>query len=124
MVVKTKSIYEPLEVIEDGVRLLITRYYPRGIKKDKFDCWVRELSPSASLLRNYRLGDYNWEEFKRAFISEMRNNKDSLERIQALNVQNESIVVTLLCYESQGEHCHRHIVKDAIEKPQLLYAQD
>jgi uncharacterized protein YeaO (DUF488 family) len=123
MVVKTKSIYEPLEVIDDGVRILITRYYPRGIKKDKFDCWVRELSPSASLLKNYRLGKYNWKDFKLAFISELRNNKDSLERIKTLNAQDESIVITLLCYERQGEHCHRYIVKDAIEKPQLLYAQ-
>ena len=124
MVVKTKSIYEPLEVIDDGVRVLITRYYPRGIKKDKFDCWVRELSPSASLLRNYRSGKYNWKDFKLAFISELRNNKDSLERIKALNAQRESIVITLLCYERQGEPCHRYIVKDAIEKPQLLYAHD
>ena len=110
MVVNTKSIYEPLEVIDDGVRILITRYYPRGIKKDKFDCWVRELSPSASLLKNYRLGKYSWNEFKLAFISELRNNKDSLERIKALNAQDESIVITLLCYERQGEHCHRYIV--------------
>jgi uncharacterized protein YeaO (DUF488 family) len=124
MVVKTKSIYEPLEVIDDGVRVLITRYYPRGIKKDKFDCWVRELSPSASLLRNYRFGKYNWKDFRLAFISELRNNKDSLERIKALNAQHESIVITLLCYERQGEPCHRYIVKDAIEKPQLLYAHD
>ena len=124
MVVKTKSIYEPLEVIDDGVRVLVTRYYPRGIRKDKFDCWVRELSPSASLLRNYRSGKYNWKDFRLAFISELRNNKDSLERIKALNSLRESIVITLLCYERQGEPCHRYIVKDAIEKPQLLYAHD
>ena len=50
----------------------------------------------------------------------MRNNKDSLERIHALNAQNESTAITLLCYEREGEHCHRHIVRDTIEKPQLL----
>ena len=46
----------------------------------------------------------------------MRNNKDSLERIHALNAQNESTIITLLCYEREGEHCHRHIVRDTIEK--------
>jgi uncharacterized protein YeaO (DUF488 family) len=120
MVTKTKSIYEPSEENDDGIRVLVTRFYPRGIKKNNFDCWTRELSPSGDLLNNYRQGRYNWEEFKIAFLSEMRDNKDSLERIHALNAQNESTVITLLCYEREGEHCHRHIVRDTIEKPQLL----
>ncbi|PWU79901.1 MAG: hypothetical protein DLM72_14970 [Candidatus Nitrosopolaris wilkensis] len=120
MVIKTKSIYEPSEENDDGIRVLITRFYPRGIKKNKFDCWIRELSPSGDSLNNYRQGKYNWEEFKIAFLSEMRNNRASLERIHALNVQNQSTVITLLCYEREGEHCHRQIVRDTIEKPQIL----
>ena len=123
MVIKTKSIYQPSEENDDGIRVLVTRFYPRGIKKDKFDCWIRELSPSGDLLKNYRQGKYSWEEFKVAFLSEMRDSKDSLERIQALNAQNESTVITLLCYEREGEHCHRHIVKAAIEKLDLLSIQ-
>ena len=54
MVIKTKSIYEPSEENDDGIRVLITRFYPRGIKKKKFDCWIRELSPSGDLLNNYQ----------------------------------------------------------------------
>jgi uncharacterized protein YeaO (DUF488 family) len=73
-VIKTKSIYEPDEK-DDGIRVLITRYYPRGIGKCKFDCWSKELSPSGNLLKNYRRDSYNWEEFKSAFLSEMRDNK-------------------------------------------------
>jgi len=120
MVIKTKSIYQHSEENDDRIRVLVTRFYPRGIKKDKFDYWIRELSPSGGLLKNYRQGKYNWEEFKVAFLSEMRDSKDSLERIQALNAQNESTVITLLCYEREGELCHRHIVKAAIEKLDLL----
>jgi uncharacterized protein YeaO (DUF488 family) len=123
MVIKTKSIYQPSEENDDGIRVLVTRFYLRGIKKDKFDCWIRELSSSGNLLKNYRQGKYNWEEFKIAFLSEMRDSKDSLERIQALNAQNESTVITLLCYEREGEHCHRHIVKAAIENLDLLCVQ-
>jgi uncharacterized protein YeaO (DUF488 family) len=52
LVIKTKSIYEPDEENNDGIRVLITRYYPRGVRKDKFDCWIRELSPSRDLLKN------------------------------------------------------------------------
>jgi len=120
MDIKTKSIYQHSEENDDRIRVLVTRFYPRRIKKDKFDYWIRELSPSGGLLKNYRQGKYNWEEFKVAFLSEMRDSKDSLEIIHALNAQNESTVITLLCYEREGEHCHRHIVKAAIEKLDLL----
>ena len=64
MVIKTKSIYEPTEENDDGIRVLITRYYPSGVKKDKFDCWIRELSPSHNLLKNYQQDKCNWQEFK------------------------------------------------------------
>jgi uncharacterized protein YeaO (DUF488 family) len=117
LVIKTKSIYEPTEENDDGIRVLITRYYPRGVKKDKFDCWIRELSPSRNLLKNYQQGKCNWQEFKSAFISEIRDNRDSLERIETLSRQNEFLVITLLCYEREGKNCHRYIVKDMIEKP-------
>ena len=34
--IRTKSIYDPKEE-SDGIRILITRYWPRGIKKEHFD---------------------------------------------------------------------------------------
>jgi len=102
MVIKTKSIYQHSEENDDRIRVLVTRFYPRGIKKDKFDYWIRELSPSGGLLKNYRQGKYNWEEFKVAFLSEMRDSKDSLEIIQALNAQNESTVINC-CATKESE---------------------
>ena len=41
---RTDQAYEKQEN-DDGVRVLTTRFCPRGIKKNKFDCWIRELSP-------------------------------------------------------------------------------
>ncbi|MGH9997206.1 MAG: DUF488 family protein, N3 subclade, partial [Nitrososphaeraceae archaeon] len=38
--IKTKSIYVKKEDI-DGTRILITRFYPRGIRKENFDRWYR-----------------------------------------------------------------------------------
>jgi hypothetical protein len=40
MAVKTKSIFKPAEE-NDGIRILITRYYPRGIKTGHFDYWIK-----------------------------------------------------------------------------------
>ena len=38
--IRTKSIYDPKEE-NDGIRILITRYWPRGIKKEYFDNGIK-----------------------------------------------------------------------------------
>lgn len=119
MAIKTKSIFKPAEA-EDGLRILITRFYPQGIKKEHFDLWLRELSPSIDLLLSYKHGVRSWQEFKSIFVSELRNNIDSLEALQALNNEAMRTNVTLLCYEKEGQPCHRHLVRDMIEFPQLI----
>lgn len=121
MTIKTKSIFRPAEE-EDGLRILITRFYPRGVKKEHFDLWIRELSPSVSLLSSYKKGECNWQEFKINFLSELRDNIDSLEAVHALNDYSSSQDITLLCYEKQNQPCHRHLVRDILQWPELLRA--
>ncbi|MHB8602017.1 MAG: DUF488 domain-containing protein [Nitrosotalea sp.] len=119
IMINTKSIYQPKEE-SDGIRILITRFYPRGVKKDHFDVWLRELAPSPALLQSYKMSQRTWDEFKMAFLSEMRDSIDSLEIIHALNQQEVVKNITLLCYEKDGTPCHRHIIKNIIEEPNLL----
>jgi uncharacterized protein YeaO (DUF488 family) len=122
MVVRTKSIFQPREEAEDGLRVLITRYYPRGVKKEHFDEWVKDLSPSRELLFKYNEGKLDWSEFEASFLSEIRNNNDSLNAIDALRKASRSIDITLLCYEKDGQPCHRYLVKDLIEKNPIAAA--
>ena len=121
MSVKTKCIFEPIEE-GDGRRILITRYYPRGVKKEHFDEWVYALSPSPKLLFSYKKGEKTWNEFMWAFIDEIRRNDTSVEAIQALNDASKSEDITLLCYEKSGRPCHRHLVRDLVAAPVLLSA--
>lgn len=117
MLIRTKSIYKPKEE-SDGIRILVTRFYPRGVKKDHFDQWVRDLAPSAGLLKSYKLGERNWEEFTLSLLSELRSNAASLDIIYKLHGQSEN--VTLLCYEKDGDPCHRHILREIIQEPDRL----
>ncbi len=119
MLIKTRSIYKPIEE-EDGLRVLITRYYPRGVKREKYDIWVRELAPSAELLKRYKNTKVDWNDFKTTLLSELRDNIDSIEAISALQARSNMQDVTLLCYEKDGCPCHRHMVRDLIENPHLL----
>ena len=119
IMIKTKSIYKPIEE-EDGLRVLITRWYPRGVKREKYDIWVRELSPSPELLKRYKNTEINWDDFKTILLSELRDNIDSVEAIHTLQSKSNMQDVTLLCYEKDGCPCHRYMVKDLIEDPRLL----
>jgi uncharacterized protein YeaO (DUF488 family) len=122
LALKTKSIYEPREE-SDGLRLLITRFYPRGVKKEHFQRWTRELSPSRELLRAYRSKERSWEVFKSEFVAELKANPSSLAAIRALRRESRKSNVTLLCYEKSGNPCHRYIVADLVSKPKLLTAK-
>ena len=114
--IRTKSIYEPKEEL-DGLRILITRFYPRGIKKTHFDFWKKELAPSKQLLKDYKTKKKTWEEFTESFQSELKDQKESIETIKELKIKNKSNNITLLCYEKEGETCHRHLLKKIIENP-------
>jgi len=117
--VKTKSIYDPPE-LEDGIRVLITRYYPRGVKRDRFQRRIVALSPSRGLLSSYRDGEKDWDQFSTSFLSELRANPESLEAIRSLHALSQVQDVTLLCYERSGAPCHRYLVRDLVAAPDLI----
>lgn len=117
--IKTKSIYKPKEE-SDGIRILVTRFYPRGVRKGHFDHWIRDLSPSAELLQDYKSGQTTWNEFTAALLSEFRGNNNSLYTIHRLHAESNLNNITLLCYEKDGTPCHRYILRDIIANPNLL----
>ena len=119
MAIKTKSVFEPADD-NDGLRILITRYYPRGIKRELVDCWVRELSPSPDLLFRYKQGRCDWSGFKTRFLAELCNDIPGIEMINTLHDYAMTGDITLLCYERNGSPCHRHIIRDIVETPVLL----
>jgi len=115
MPLKTKSIYDERQN-SDGTRVLVTRFYPRGVKRTHFDLWIHDLSPEAALLKEYRSNNLGWREFSRRYKSQMRSSPDSKRAIQSLvEILEMGRNVTLLCYEREGEKCHRYLLKSIIE---------
>jgi uncharacterized protein YeaO (DUF488 family) len=100
--------------------VLITRYYPRGVKRDRFDLWVKALSPSRELLSRYRSGKESWDQFKESFISELKANTESIEALRTLAATSRVQDITLLCYEKDGLPCHRHVVRDILATRDIL----
>ncbi|HNR92585.1 MAG TPA: DUF488 family protein [Dokdonella sp.] len=57
----------------DGYRVLVDRFWPRGRSKDvlALDAWVRELAPSADLIRWYGHMPERWDEFRKRYLAEL-----------------------------------------------------
>ena len=98
--IKTKSIYDEKED-SDGKRILITRYYPRGIRKENFDLWYRDLSPSRSLLKSFKDGMMSKDVFFQFFCKDLRSDEKKLELCKRLAIESENKNITLLCFKKR-----------------------
>ena len=110
--IKHASIHEARERAEgDGLRVLVMRHWPRGVRKDRSDLWLKEAGPSRELLHAYSHDGLPWAEFEQRYRREMlQERSDVLEHLRAL--EREHGVLTLLCHERipPAEHCHREVL--------------
>lgn len=114
--IKTKSIYDPKSK-DDGIRVLVTRYWPRGIKKEEKDYWFRDLGPDVELIRKWKAGEVAWDKFKKSYKDEYRSEakKELLGELKKIIKEARGKDVTLLCTCRQGEHCHRDLLKEMVK---------
>ena len=112
--VKTKRLYDPVEEL-DGDRILVTRYWPRGVSKERLSItdWLRNLAPSKELLRDWKNKRISWEKYTVRYHKEMRGQR---EAIRDLANRAKQGTITLLCFEQEDNPCcHRHLLKRLIE---------
>ena len=116
--IKTKSIYHDSMEPGDGYRLLVMRYWPRGVVKERVNGWIKDLGPSPSLLGSLKEGRMDWPAFVAGYRLEVEGTARGqalLEEVQRLEETHGT--VTLLCHEdlsSPGAHCHREILKEML----------
>lgn len=110
--VQAKRVYEPASP-DDGRRVLVTRYWPRGVSKESVDEYVSTLAPSRELLQSYRLGETPWEAFRERYLEEMRG-EDQLAEVDRLAKHARSERITLLCVCDEPERCHRWLLRELV----------
>jgi len=120
MAIKTKSVKDKPKPA-DGIRILVSRYHPRkSFKELRIDRWMKPLGPSPELLRDWKSGKVTEEEYEIRYRAEIRNQKETVEKLVSLA---SSHVITLLCFEKEGEFCHRHILRNIIEEKMSQISQ-
>ncbi len=108
--VRTGSVYSPIKE-DDGLRLLVTRYWPRGVKKERVDQWIRGLGPSAPLIKDWKSGAISWSEFEKRYRAEFKDpEKKRLFDELKETARAEAAVVLLCTCKEEERRCHRHLL--------------
>ena len=102
MPVQIKRVYEPPSS-NDGHRVLIDRLWPRGVSRQsaKLDEWVKELAPSTELRQWFGHDTGRFEEFRRRYIEELR---DERPRLTDLRRRARDGTLTLVYSAHDTEH--------------------
>jgi uncharacterized protein YeaO (DUF488 family) len=78
--IKLKRAYDRASQ-DDGVRYLVERLWPRGIKKAelKLDGWLKEVAPSPELRKWFGHDPEKWPRFRQRYFTELKAHEQSLE---------------------------------------------
>ncbi|MDE2329692.1 MAG: DUF488 domain-containing protein [Bradyrhizobium sp.] len=72
---RIKRVYEP-PAPDDGVRILVDRLWPRGLRKDAaaLDYWCKDIAPSPELRKWFDHREDRFDEFKQRYRLELKSN--------------------------------------------------
>ncbi|HLO33754.1 MAG TPA: DUF488 domain-containing protein [Anaerolineales bacterium] len=111
---KVKRVYERAQA-GDGVRFLVDRLWPRGIKKEKLKmkAWLKDVAPSPDLRRWFAHDPLKWQEFQRRYQAELKSNPDAWNPILEAVKSGD---VTLLYSARDTEHNSALVLKSFLEE--------
>jgi len=93
---------------KDGYRVLVDRLWPSGIKKEnaEIDLWLKEVAPSTKLRTWFGHDPAKWEEFKKKYEDELKDN-ETWEELQILAKAKAKIT---LVYAAKDEEHNQAVV--------------
>lgn len=98
-----------------GVRLLVDRVWPRGIRKEdlRHDDWIRDIAPSDTLRKWFGHDPKKWEEFRRRYRRELNGNPDGVARCLAWTGKGQ---VALLYSARDRDHNQAAVLRDYLRE--------
>ena len=109
-----KSAWDTRQSRKDGLRILATRYWPRGLTRDQVDLYLPDLAPSKELLAERQAGEIEHPEFRHRYREEMKQQKSLIRTLHWLSEGGQ--ILTVMCNCEESTYCHRRILAGLIEK--------
>ena len=112
--IRLKRVYEG-EAPVDGVRYLVERLWPRGVKKESlhFDGWLKAVGPSTELRKWFGHDPEKWPEFRRRYFAELDQATEAWAPIREAASHG---TVTLLYSSHDKEYNNAGALKEYIER--------
>jgi uncharacterized protein YeaO (DUF488 family) len=105
---------------DDGFRILITRFRPRGVAKadETWDAWDPSLGPTKELLaamKTRTASPVPWSVYRTQYVDQQKANAAKIAELARSSKSGQTI--TLLCSSScqRESRCHRSVLKGLIE---------
>lgn len=97
----------------DGMRILVDRLWPRGVKKEAaaIGLWAKDLAPSTELRKWFAHDRERWAEFKRRHKAALTQHKIWLNELRAHAWRGRT---TLIYAARDQEHNEAVIIRDAL----------
>lgn len=113
--IQVKRVYEKPET-SDGIRFLVERLWPRGIKSEalQMEAWIKDAAPSTELRKWFNHDPNKWEEFQRRYWAELDRDPDTWVPIASAATKG---AVTLLFSSRDTEHNNAAALKTYLESP-------
>jgi uncharacterized protein YeaO (DUF488 family) len=116
MAVAVKRVYGAASS-SDGVRVLVDRLWPRGLKKEdaavKF--WLREAAPSDELRQWFHENPEGWRMFRKRYLKELVSEEGSAAVEKLHHLAEGKRRVTLLYASRNEEHNNAIVLKELLE---------
>ena len=82
MKIQIKRIYDPTGD-DDGLRVLVDRLWPRGVKKERasVDVWAKELAPTTELRQWFDHDASKFSEFRSRYLKELDDKDDVVRKL-------------------------------------------
>jgi uncharacterized protein YeaO (DUF488 family) len=116
MPIEMKRAYE-IPAASDGIRILVDRLWPRGVKKAeaRIDEWLQQLAPSDTLRKWYGHRPERWKKFAARYRKELQTpeRRASLQRLQSLVRKNK---ITLVFAAKDKEHCNARVLVEVLRR--------
>ncbi|MGI6232809.1 MAG: DUF488 domain-containing protein [Prevotella sp.] len=116
LTIQLKRVYEPAEE-SDGLRILVDRVWPRGVKKSelKYDIWAKDVTPSIGLRHFFHENPYdNWDKFAEEYRMELSDN-EAVDRLVMQICESGFHNVTLLYGFRNPVKNHAVILRDVLK---------
>ena len=94
MHVRVKRVYERPE-LDDGMRVLVDRLWPRGLSKDKaaIDLWAKDVAPSDALRRWFHAHREQWQAFAARYRDELADRPEALADLRAATAGHTTVTL-------------------------------